>query len=631
MGVFYRAGEFIGGISKELVDKIGSATLTTTAKDLSGAVNELNSGKANKATTLLGYGITDAKIENGTITLGSNTITPLTSHQDISGKADKATTLAGYGITDAKISNGTITLGNNSITPLTTHQTVTDASPTLSWGATSKVATIGNTDIHVTMPSNPNTDTKVTQTASDSDSSVYELLFSGTADNTTRTEGARKASNLTYKPGSSLLDIKGGTNNIYSVSLCAGGVANVTVSKKISDTNHYSILDYNDITLHGSGETWDGTNTSLKSALAGKSNTGHTHPYLPLSGGTCTGAVWVKHPSSESQLGVNNTTSGKTLYLYAANSGTVGLYSNIGLSLISSDTNKKVTIGGSDYAFGSRLNFAKALTNENVGSGAQYFTTLTSSWGKFGYSSVADVKTVLGLGSAAYTNSTAYATSGHTHSSLSGNSSVSGNLNVAGSIYSKPASGDAISGCLTSNSYQLYLLAGTNGNRGIYVTNTGYLIKYASDNVMQIGAVDKAIQVRCSEVGIGNSGFNAYRPIKASAFTVSSSRLVKENIKPMTDEEAKKILNIDIVSFDYKQAFGGEKGLYGVIAEDIMDNIPSVVNIPDDYDASKFDISKSINQPILSIDYSKFIPYILKTVQLQQKEIEQLKSQLLVN
>ena len=37
----------------------------------------------------------------------------------ISGKADKATTLAGYGITDAKISNGVITLGSSSITPLT--------------------------------------------------------------------------------------------------------------------------------------------------------------------------------------------------------------------------------------------------------------------------------------------------------------------------------------------------------------------------------------------------------------------------------------------------------------------------------------------------------------------------------
>ena len=36
-------------------------------------------GKANSATTLAGYGITDAKIANGVITLGSNTITPLTS------------------------------------------------------------------------------------------------------------------------------------------------------------------------------------------------------------------------------------------------------------------------------------------------------------------------------------------------------------------------------------------------------------------------------------------------------------------------------------------------------------------------------------------------------------------------
>lgn len=34
--------------------------------------------KANAATTLAGYGITDAKIENGTITLGGSTITPIT-------------------------------------------------------------------------------------------------------------------------------------------------------------------------------------------------------------------------------------------------------------------------------------------------------------------------------------------------------------------------------------------------------------------------------------------------------------------------------------------------------------------------------------------------------------------------
>lgn len=44
----------------------------------------------SKPTTLAGYGITDAKIASGTITLGSNTITPITSHQDISGKLNKS-------------------------------------------------------------------------------------------------------------------------------------------------------------------------------------------------------------------------------------------------------------------------------------------------------------------------------------------------------------------------------------------------------------------------------------------------------------------------------------------------------------------------------------------------------------
>lgn len=47
-----------------------------------------------------------------TIDLG----TVITSHQDISGKANVATTLSGYGITDATISGQTVTLGSNSVT-----------------------------------------------------------------------------------------------------------------------------------------------------------------------------------------------------------------------------------------------------------------------------------------------------------------------------------------------------------------------------------------------------------------------------------------------------------------------------------------------------------------------------------
>ena len=75
------------------------------------------------------------------------------------------------------LSNGTITIDENSITPLISHQSVTDNNPTLSWGIKSKVATIGSTEINVTMPSNPNTDTKVTQTLRTTNNN-YPILLS---------------------------------------------------------------------------------------------------------------------------------------------------------------------------------------------------------------------------------------------------------------------------------------------------------------------------------------------------------------------------------------------------------------------------------------------------------------------
>ena len=76
---------------------------------------------SGKPTTIGGYGITDAKIANGVITLGSNTITPLTSSSNIAWSkiTSTPTTISGYSITDAKIASGVITLGGNTITPVT--------------------------------------------------------------------------------------------------------------------------------------------------------------------------------------------------------------------------------------------------------------------------------------------------------------------------------------------------------------------------------------------------------------------------------------------------------------------------------------------------------------------------------
>lgn len=53
-------------------------------------VNTALGKKADVATTLKGYGITDAKIAGGVITLGANTITPLTQHQSLAAYAKSA-------------------------------------------------------------------------------------------------------------------------------------------------------------------------------------------------------------------------------------------------------------------------------------------------------------------------------------------------------------------------------------------------------------------------------------------------------------------------------------------------------------------------------------------------------------
>ena len=64
--------------------------------------------------------------------------------------------------------------------------------------------TAGGDSFIFTLPADSNTDTKVTQTATTT-SANYEVLFSATADNTNRTEGARKSANLLFNPSTGAL------------------------------------------------------------------------------------------------------------------------------------------------------------------------------------------------------------------------------------------------------------------------------------------------------------------------------------------------------------------------------------------------------------------------------------------
>lgn len=96
------------------------------------------------------------------------------------------------------------------------------------------------------------------------------------------------------------------------------------------------------------------------------------------------------------------------------------------------------------------------------------------------------------------------------------------------------------------------------------------------------------------------------------SLTQTSSRKVKENIKPIADAE--KILDLEAVSFDYKdKATGTDKR--GFIAEDVAKILPNLVT-PETEDAPA------------CLDYIGMIPYLQAVIKKQDERIKALEDKL---
>jgi hypothetical protein len=73
---------------------------------------------------------------------------------------------------------------------------------------------------------------RVRQTADDSSNSAFEVLFSATADNTTRTEGSKKSSKLSFNPSTGNLSASkfNGAETVYSLPVsCLAGDTYCTI------------------------------------------------------------------------------------------------------------------------------------------------------------------------------------------------------------------------------------------------------------------------------------------------------------------------------------------------------------------------------------------------------------------
>ncbi len=166
-------------------------------------------------------------------------------------------------------------------------------------------------------------------------------------------------------------------------------------------------------------------------------------------------------------------------------------------------------------------------------------------------------------------------------------------------------------GTMTGNLYFSY----ANSTRGvIYCLNTdGFVV---SSNANDTRLILMTGNNRTCDV---NNRSGGWPTLCAGAFNTVSSIRYKENVKPMTEEEADKILLVEVDSFDYKNGVmgtGQQHNVHGVIAEKTKDVIPEVVgyreieglgNVPD------------------NVDYAKFTPYLIKKAQMQQREIDELK------
>ena len=99
----------------------------------------------------------------------------------------------------------------------------------------------------------------------------------------------------------------------------------------------------------------------------------------------------------------------------------------------------------------------------------------------------------------------------------------------------------------------------------------------------------------------------------ATSHPTSSSRRFKENIRDIDITTIDNLFKIEPKMFDLKEEYGGDKDQVGFIAEDIEPLFPSCVFKDDEGN-------------VASIDYSKFIPYIIKLLQEWAPIIESVKN-----
>lgn len=152
---------------------------------------------------------------------------------------------------------------------------------------------------------------------------------------------------------------------------------------------------------------------------------------------------------------------------------------------------------------------------------------------------------------------------------------------------------------------------GASGNASNLILNNGYerrtYVRADADRIWLLPATSSGFDPGHSASLVLATGI-----FYAAGWGSNSSKRYKENIKPIEESVANRLMDMEIYSFDYKPKYG-DKGMYGVIAEEIKTIHPTAVFCND----------KGLPD---SVDYTRFIPLLIKKAQMQEKQIKYLKN-----
>lgn len=110
-----------------------------------------------------------------------------------------------------------------------------------------------------------------------------------------------------------------------------------------------------------------------------------------------------------------------------------------------------------------------------------------------------------------------------------------------------------------------------------------------------------------------NSNKSAFTQCAASEFVKQSSIKYKKNVTDMTEDYANKLLELRPVKFDYINELNG-LNCYGLIAEEVAE-------------VEEFPVFR-LNNSIEGIDYTSFIPQLIKLAQIQDETIKMLEDRI---